>query len=532
LNSRRVSPILSPVSEVRIRAALVVALSAALIVSVQGQQPAPKVGAIPSIERYVPQQGLRVRLTVKKPAVAAFEDPGFTVHLDNVGATTIYVNRSIAPNLYIYGKDGALIPPVSGWITEAIVVELKRGTLTALRPGQTFSRPVRAEQHPRYDMGNGASYTDRSSDTGRLMLGAGSYTARFVYVNTPGFPNEYGPRNIPDVWEGRIESEPVAFTVAPGAESALSALRPTVPKGVKLDPPWPVTVEAAERDLASDDQRQFMIAAHMLERLHSTSSLGVLRARLSDPVPWKRASAARTILQLDDERGRDVALSLVDSDDAALRSLALYWLAKRCTTAILPMLEQRLAPPSPDWSLAAGHCGESGAFVTLRPLIGSRDERVRVAALNGLFILTFEGQEDGEITWRATPADWDRWYERHKSESRRLWAERQIRGNRRAAFFAVDYLRRTNDPQMLPALRRAASGRDAVVRITAARGIVQFDRREGIALLKRELENRHPGRCAEAQAALNELTNHDYAFDFHVPAERRQAIDAFAAVVQ
>lgn len=83
------------------------------MIPVQGQQSAPKVDAIPSIERYVPQQGLRVRLTVKKSAVAAFEDPGFTVHLDNVGPTTIYVNPSIAPNLYIYGKDGVLIPPVS-----------------------------------------------------------------------------------------------------------------------------------------------------------------------------------------------------------------------------------------------------------------------------------------------------------------------------------------------------------------------------------------------------------------------------------
>jgi HEAT repeat protein len=225
-------------------------------------------------------------------------------------------------------------------------------------------------------------------------------------------------------------------------------------------------------------------------------------------------------------------MSLVDSDDADLRAVALRWLAKRCTTAILPMLEQRLAPPSPEWALAVGNCGEAGAFVGLRPLIESRTERVRVAALNALFVLTFEGQENDEVTWRATPADWDRWYERHKSETRRQWAERQLRKNTPSALFAVDYLRRTNDPQALPALRRAASGRDAVVRITAARGIVQFDRREGIALLKRELENRHPQRCAEALTALNELTDRHYAFDFHVPAERRQAIDAFAAVVQ
>jgi len=502
------------------------------MVCLQGQPSAPKLGAIPAIERYRPQTGLRVRLTVKKPVVAAFEDPGFIVHLDNVGETTIYVNPRIAANVYIYGKDGALIPPVSGWLAELMVLSLDRGELTALPPGRTFSRAVPAEQRARYDMSNGATYMDRAFTGERLMLAAGSYIARFVYVNTPDFPSQYSPRAIPEIWEGRVESEPVAFTVAAGAESALDALKPRpIPKGLKPDV-WPSTVEAAERDLASDDQRQFLTAAYTLVRLSSTSSLGVLRAHLSDVTPWKRSSAARAMLQLDDERVRDVALSVVDSDDDGLRSVALLWLAKRCTTAIMPLLEQRLPPPSPEWALAAGNCGEAGAFMKLRPLIESRDERIRVAALNALFALTFGGQEDGEITWRATPAEWDRWYERHKSESRRLWAERQIRDRRKAALFAVDYLRRTNDPQTLPALRRAASSRESLVRITAARGIAQFDRTEGIALLKRELENRHPKRCAEALAALNELTNHDYEFDFHVPAERRQAIEAFIPVAQ
>jgi hypothetical protein len=84
--------------------------------------------------------------------------------------------------------------------------------------------------------------------------------------------------------------------MAAGAEPAPNALKPTVPKGVKPDPPWPATVEAAERDLTSDDQRTFMIAAYMLERLHGSSSLGVFRARLTDPAPWKRAAAAKAML--------------------------------------------------------------------------------------------------------------------------------------------------------------------------------------------------------------------------------------------
>jgi hypothetical protein len=69
-------------------------------------------------------------------------------------------------------------------------------------------------------------------------------------------------------------------------------------------------------------------------------------------------------------------------------------------------------------------------------------------------------------------------------------------------------------------------------RIAAARGIAQFDRRAGIALLKRELEHRDPRRSAEALQSLNELTDHYYAFDFYIPAERAQAIAAYAAIVQ
>ena len=89
-----------------------------------------------------------------------------------------------------------------------------------------------------------------------------------------------------------------------------------------------------------------------------------------------------------------------------------------------------------------------------------------------------------------------------------------------------------NDRRALPALHRAASSTAANVRIIAARGIARFDRAEGIALLKRELENRNPGSCVEALAALNELTDHDYAFDFHVPVERAQAIAAYTGVLQ
>jgi hypothetical protein len=147
-----------------------------------------------------------------------------------------------------------------------------------------------------------------------------------------------------------------------------------------------------------------------------------------------------------------------------------------------------------------------------------------------LVSLNFQEHESSELSWRATPEDVDRWYESHKGESRRTWAEREIREKRPGAWSAVDYLRRTNDLQVLPALRQAMSSPYARVRITAARGIAEFDRLEGVALLKRELDNRDPSQCAPALIALNELTDQHYTFDFLIPAERQQAIATYAAI--
>ena len=67
------------------------------------------------------------------------------------------------------------------------------------------------------------------------------------------------------------------------------------------------------------------------------------------------------------------------------------------------------------------------------------------------------------------------------------------------------------------------------MRISAARGLAEFDRAEAIALLKRELNHRDLWICAAALAALNELTGQSLVFDFKVPPERKRAVEAFAA---
>ena len=518
--------------DLRLRAASLILTGVALAESLSGQQPIPKVAPLRSVERFDQRPGLRVRLTVAKSSVSAFEDPGFFVHLENVGTSWIYLNPTVASNVYIYGGDGKLVPPAMNLIAESVALTLEKADVVALRPGQRLSRPVRPEHRRANDMANLGAYTDEISNRKRLLLREGTYTARFVYVNAPGFPNEYEPRDIPEIWEGRLESDPVKFTVAAGAEAALDERQPRVPPGAEVDAPPASTPEEAERDLASDDQRRFVSAANMLRYFQSTSSFPALRGLLSHSTPWKRAAAARTMLMFDDERIRDVAMSHIDSPDESLQMLARYWLALSCTTALLPTLQQRLTPRSPDWATALGNCGDAGTFLTLRPLLDSTDPRIRQGVMSAIYLLTFEGQDGAEITWRATPADWDRWYEKHKGESRRQWAERQVRGNKRGAYFAVDYLRRTNDPDVLPVLRQAADSPDARVRVMAARGIALVDRREGVALLKRELENRAPRICSAALKALNELTDHHYAFNFHVPAERRQAIAAYAPILE
>ena len=516
----------------RIRLAAAAVLSAVIGAPASSQPRATSVEPIPAVEQFVERTGLRVRLTVSKASVAAFEDPGFVVHFENVGYTLLHLNPYILANLHIYGEDGRLAPPAASWIAESIVVGLKNKQVLRLRPGQTISRRVQPQYLVDYDVGRGSRYTEDVTG-GRMMLRGGKYTARIVYINAPGFPSRYHPLDIPDIWEGRLESEPIAFTVAAGAEAEINVHWSPQPPGARIAP-YPATVAEAEMGLAADDLSEFAKATNFLVREHSTSSMPALRSLLTHPESWKRSAAAGALLAMNDERARDVAMSLIDSSDAGERSFALNWLVEHCTVAEFPLLVERLSPASTELTKALGKCGSAESYRMLRPLLESTDEQLRRSAIYAIYGLTFDGDENSWMSLRSTPVEWDRWFDAHKGESRRTWAERQLRRNRQntafISYFAVDYLRRSNDPQILPALRRAASGTDAMVRVLAARGIAQFDRAEAVALLKRELANRDPERSTEALRALNELTDHHYSFDFYRPGERQQAIAAYAAI--
>lgn len=86
-----------------------------------GQQPGVRVNPIPAVERFVQGTGLRVRLTVAKSSLAAFEDPGFVVRLDNVGSAPVRVNPNVESNLYIYDEHGRFVPRQSAEERDTLV---------------------------------------------------------------------------------------------------------------------------------------------------------------------------------------------------------------------------------------------------------------------------------------------------------------------------------------------------------------------------------------------------------------------------
>jgi len=145
------------VEPLRIRLAAAVVLCVVIGAPASSQPRATIVDPIPAVEQFVQRTGLRVRLTVVKASVAAFEDPGFVVHFDNVGYTLLRVNPIVA-GLYIDGEDGRLAPPAASWITEFIgPAPLKNKQVVRLRPGQTLSRRVHPQYHVDYDLSRGSA---------------------------------------------------------------------------------------------------------------------------------------------------------------------------------------------------------------------------------------------------------------------------------------------------------------------------------------------------------------------------------------
>jgi hypothetical protein len=179
------------------------------------------------------------------------------------------------------------------------------------------------------------------------------------------------------------------------------------------------------------------------------------------------------------------------------------------------------------WGLTA--CGSSESFAILRSL---PDALAASAALHALTFTPSLPDATGR-SQRMTLAEWDAWLARHSGETREEWAIRALTAPEGAGDHvgAIDYLRRANDPRALPAARRLASDTWYETRIAAARAVAAFERSEGIALLRRELLNRHPDAVRKAVDALNAVTGQNFQLDVTVPSERQRALEAMNRVL-
>jgi HEAT repeat protein len=504
---------------------IAVVLVAAATSQLASQEFSATVKPLPAVERFRQGTGLRVRLTVTKPSVAAFEDPGFVVVFENISDTPIDVNPYVRSNVYIYDEADRLVPPMLFAIADTVLVRVRADQLIRILPGQEWSVPVQPDHQSENDVGQWALYgSPQRNGEVRMMLRGGNYRARFVYLNSPGF---YDVHDIPDIWEGREESDPVAFSVGAGAEDEIDAWQRESARAAAQREAAPMSVADAERQISSDDQSVVSTALDALHRWRSTSSIPTLVPLLHDSHAWKRTRAAQTILALGDARVRPVATRLLVDGDPAVRAHVVNWFAAHCLASELPLLEKHLDLTSLDGLAAMTGCASEAAFRRIRPFLDSPDRTTRARALGALTMLTFVGMEGTELSWQATPAEWDAWYRRRGRESREQWAIRQIRQDRPGASRAAAYLAALNQRRLLPELRRATAGSNAAVRVVAARAIAEFERAEGVALLKRELEHRAPGICAAAVAALNERTDHHFYFNFQNPAERAKAIATY-----
>lgn len=242
---------------------------------------------LPAAETFVHGAGLRIQLTVRKQTLEAFEDPNFTVRFENVGSKGIYLSPAVASNIHIYDEHGALVAPIAPTphsVAERIGFRIRKSELIHLPPGRHWSAPVRPERSP------GGAYTLRhpSDQTERFALRAGRYTARFVYVAYPGYSAHYDPYEIRNIWEGRQESEPVTFSVAPGAEAAIEGVELTA-RAFRQTYPDPIaTITDLERQLASDEQNTVAAAASAVRGRNSKASIPALLPLLKDSRAWKR----------------------------------------------------------------------------------------------------------------------------------------------------------------------------------------------------------------------------------------------------
>jgi hypothetical protein len=191
---------------------------------VSGQSPGRGVPPIPAWERFAQGAGLRITLTMKSRSLAPSEAPGFRASFHNTGTTTLNLNPNVVPNLRVFDESGALAPPGSVAQVQNIIDLPDANKLIRLRAGEVWSTPVEAAYTPG-EPGVQMWYQDARGET--FLLPSGRYSAVFTYVNFAGyFTGSRDLRSAGDVWEGRLDSEPITFSVAAGADDATRRIDP------------------------------------------------------------------------------------------------------------------------------------------------------------------------------------------------------------------------------------------------------------------------------------------------------------------
>jgi hypothetical protein len=151
------------------------------------------------------------------------------------------------------------------------------------------------------------TYRGCGSGKDRLLLPAGRYTARFTYLSFAGYTAGYIPghaagydlRESADVWEGRLDSEPVAFTITTSDTAAMPRGGGT-PRGDAANGPWPRMGGHSAINCASRWPDWWFAANPVLAPglCGTAEAFGKLRAMLDSPDEDVRLSADTALTTL------------------------------------------------------------------------------------------------------------------------------------------------------------------------------------------------------------------------------------------
>ena len=164
---------------------------------------------------------LKVTLAFEKDGISAEEPLRPIITVTNTGTSPVHVRRAPHTNLDIYDATGQLVAPDYISIVDYIRTTLTDADWTLLDRGETQRFRIHAENHSLSDYSRTRRYghaPERGSpDMTQLRLPPGRYSARVTYVNFPDYgPAAYGkPKMTYDIWEGKVVTEPVPFSVQP-----------------------------------------------------------------------------------------------------------------------------------------------------------------------------------------------------------------------------------------------------------------------------------------------------------------------------